>query len=145
MIGQPRLRLNFIEVNDMAKIKKGMCWHVWHNKLLSYCPDYDGRVQMIEITKPAHEVKPRLAWMQMVKGKLPGEVLKMAKVFDEVREAYNKMRYVAEAFSKVDNAYDKAKEAYDKVLKDNRDLIEKLHAEECPNCTWDGKRLYFSS
>ena len=152
------------------KIKKGMCWHVWHNRLLSYCPDYDGRVWMIEATKPVHEVKPRLAWMQMVKGKLPEEVVRTCEASNEVCEAYNKVdeafNKTCEAYKKVDEAYGKtyeacykayeaygkayeaygkARKAYDKAMADNKDAIEKLHAEECKACSWNGENLVFKS
>ena len=132
----------------MAKIKKGMCWHVWHNRLLSYCPDYDRRVRTIEITKPAHEVKPRLAWMQMVKGKLPEEVIRACEAYSKACEAFNKAceagyKAYEACYKKVDKAYGKAMKAYNKALADNKDAIEKLHAKECKACSWNGKNLVF--
>jgi len=107
---------------------------VWHNQLLSYCPDYDKRVRTIEATKPVHEIKPRLAWMQMVKGKWPDEVVRMAEAHGKACKVYD---------NKAWEVYDKACEAYNQAMADNKDAIEKLHAEECPNCTWDGKTLHF--
>ncbi len=153
----------------MKKIKRGLYWHVYHNSLVDYCYDYDGRREYIEQHKPAHEREERIRIMQPVKGKLPDEVYKAAVFFAEAGVAYDKAAVAYDkaavaydkaaadytrvssasdkawvAYTKAWVAYGKARVAYGKALEANNDAIESLHAKECKDCSWDGERLTFA-
>jgi len=129
-------------------MKKGFYWHCHHDVLAEYCYDYDKRVKFIKENKPANEIEERLRLFQPIKGKLPSALIKAGEAchkaveaYDKAKEAYDKAK---EAYDKAADAYDKAWDAYGKALKDNKAVIEKLHAEECPNCSWDGETLHFN-
>ena len=127
------------------KIIKGFYWHVHHDLLLEYCYAYNERVAFIKNNKPAHEIDERLRVMQPVKGKLPDAIIKAGQAYAEARQAYDKARQAyAEAWqacAEAWQAYAEAWQAYAEAIKDNHEIIEKLHAEECKDCTWDGEKL----
>lgn len=94
--------------------KYGLAWHMYHDRLLSWCDDYGYRVAQIKDFKPANELKVRLRRFQLVKGRLP-------EAFDGVRN----------------NLY------LSDLLPDHKQAITALHARECKHCPWNGKRLVF--
>jgi len=116
----------------MAKRKHGFYWHVHHEELMEYCYDYDERVDYICHRKPAHEVEPRLRLMHPVRGKLPEALIKARAAYDKGWAAYDK----AQA------AWDKARAAWENALREHKPEIEALHAQECPNCPWDGETIF---
>ena len=103
----------------MAEKNEGFVWHSHHNVLLSYIYDYDRRVRGIK-NKPLNEIPMRRERFQFVKGKLPD-------VFNEVR------------FDGFHPHWD----AVQGLFNMNKDVVEKLHAEECKGCTWNGKEMIF--
>ena len=150
------------------KKKKGIFWHVHHDKLIEYCYDYDERAAYIRQRKPANEIGIRLRLFRPVKGKLPKEIIKACVACDKAYVACHKawtardMAYAAynkasaarqkawaarqKAFAarqKAYAAYDKASAVYDKIIQDNMPAILKLHKKECPNCSWDGQNIVF--
>jgi tetratricopeptide (TPR) repeat protein len=187
----------------MKKIKKGMFWHVHHDKLIEYCYNYDERVECIKNNKPKDEIETRLRLFKPVKGKLPKEVIEAGAAYAKAITAYNKARAALgravaaydkagaaydkawaalgravaaydkaraaydkawaafdkawatydktwatyekawATYEKARAAYDKAGAAYYKAIQDNMPAILKLHAKECPNCTWDGNTIHF--
>lgn len=114
------------------RIKKGFYWHVHHSRLFEWCYNYDERVRFIKNRKPPHEVKQRLKWFKPIKG-VPDKVIKTKAACDKAETVYDK----AEA------AWNKADIAYDNAIEKHRKAIEKLHAKECPDCTWNGRELVF--
>ena len=140
----------------MLRKKKGLYWHVYHDELVSFCYDYELRVQNIKGNKPTYEIEERVRVLQKVKGKLPDDVLKVGAAYIKAinaTAAYDKSGKSWAAYSKSGKSWatyskswaasDKVSAAYYKVLEDNREVIEKLHAKECKDCSWNGKRLTF--
>ncbi len=122
----------------MSKSKAGFYWHVSHDLLLEWCYDYEGRVDFIKENKPENERPVRLRLMQPVIGELPTEIVEAGKAYVEVWKAYNEAR---KAYDEVWKAYNEARKAYDEAIENNLPYLEKLHAKECPDCCWNGKKL----
>lgn len=95
-------------------MKSGLVWHMYHDHLVTYCWDYEKRAQSIIAFKPVHEVAERLKRFQLIKGELP--------------EAFRGKR---------------SSVTINELLVEYKDAVIKLHAEECPGCTWNGHRLVF--
>ena len=109
---------------------KGFCWHVHHGVLMEWCHDYEERVAYIKAAKS--EVELRLHLFQPVKGELPAVVVESQAAYDKARAAYDKARA----------AYLKAQAACDEAIPDNMPAILELHAQECPDCPWDGMTIF---
>ena len=103
----------------MVEKNEGFVWHSHHNALLSHIYAYNQRVEMIK-RKPPSEVPMRLERFQFVKGKLP--------------DAFN------ELLLSDSDWYD-----VQKLFETHKDAVEKLHAEECKGCTWNGKEMIFTN
>ena len=108
------------EKRRRAEMISGWAWHPYHDCLMEWCWDYDERVAVIKRAKPANEQALRLRLFKMVKGPLPPAVVK-------AQVSHNKAR----AF------LDKAQ-----VVQDNLPAILALHAQECPDCPWDGDSIF---
>lgn len=121
---------------------KGAAMHQYHDKLFSYCPNYQERVDSIEANKPKHEIPLRKKLFKIVDEKLlPAEFVEACKKWDEAdkkwNEAYKKWN---EACKKRDEAYKKWNEADKKYLPQ----LEELHKKICSkDCTWNGKEIVF--
>ena len=152
-------------VNDNNR--QGFFWHVHHEILIEWCHNYNERAEYIRTRKSSNEQETRLRLFQPVKGKLPEEVVEAGRACGEARQAHNKAnRAYDEAYrvynktwlfrGKARRAYDKAYRVYDeaervyykaeqacnKALIKNKSKIEALHAEEYPNCPWDGHTIF---
>jgi len=134
------------------KKNAGFTWLCHHDVLLEWCYDYKGRVRFIWAYKPPNEVPIRLQWFQFVKGKLPVEVIKARRASEKAVKAQDKAWVVydkeacveaLESCNKAMESYNKAVAAYRTALKKHKPAIEKLHAEECSGCPWNGKKLVF--
>lgn len=112
-----------------------MYWHAFHHPyLLFWVEDYDERIETIQTKKPEHERVDRLKWFKQVEGKLPTE---LAEAFQTRAKA------TIEANQAYDKAYVEAGKALKKMYIKHLLAIEKFHAEECPDCSWDGHKLVF--
>lgn len=142
-------------------------WHIHHDRLLEPATEpIENRIAYIKAHKPPEQVETRLRLLKPVRGKLPAELVKAGEVraeawevYNEAGEAYNNAWEVrvdaGEAYDKAVAAYDKAGEvyneawgtyfkawgAYNKAL-ETYQQIKALHAEECPNCPWDGRTIF---
>jgi hypothetical protein len=140
--------------------KTGMFWHVHHDILLEYCHSYDERKNYIVNYKSLDEQELRLKLFKPIKGELPEEVQKAWAEYDKTwtkcdkaRAEYDKVRAEYDkAGAEYDKAwaecykawaeYDKAWTECDKAIKNHLDEINKLHAEECPDCPWNGETIF---
>ena len=143
-------------------IKSGLAFHVHHNILIEFCYDYDERDKVIKRDKPRSERKLRLRLFQLIPlNRLPKKGLraylkawenciKARETYYKTIEAYNKaweaLDKAGETYYKAIEAYNKAREALDKAgeiyLKVNKQALEKLHTELCPDCPWDGETIF---
>ncbi len=124
---------------------KGFYWHVHHSHIVEYCFDYQNRVDIIQQTKPQYEKEPRIHLMQPVKGKLPKAVIKAGRAFVKKLKVEMKLTPNSSNWYKVWVKTEKAEKLFHKTLKENKEALEKLHAEECPDCIWNGTEMVFKT
>ena len=117
-------------------------WHVHHLILLEPCYDYEGRMGFIKRNKPVEEQELRLRLLKKVKGKLPAELIEAGQKYIEAWQKYieagPKYEEAEEAWQKYDEAWQK----YEAIIAKHSVYLNKLHAEECPDCPWDGKTIF---
>ena len=122
-------------------------WHIHHDKLLEPANEpIENRIAYIKGFKPADEQETRLRLLKRVAGELPKAVLAAWAAYNEARAAFDKA-WVAfvragAAYSRAWAAYDKAGAAYNEALQDSRVETEALHAQECPDCSWNGRTIF---
>ena len=126
---------------------EGFYWHVHHNKLLEWCYNYDERADIIRNHRPESEQAIRLRLFQPVKGQLPKKVVKAGQIFDQAWQTLDQgwQAYIqaGQALVRADEeAYYQARRVYDKAIANNKEVIEQLHAIECPNCPWNGHTIF---
>jgi len=111
----------------------GFAWHVHHNMLVEpLLVPLKERMAYIKECKPAQEQELRLRLLKPVKGTLPPELIEAGQAYNEARRAYD------EAWQ----AYIEAGLACKEMIQVHKEEIERLHAEECPDCPWDGKTIF---
>jgi hypothetical protein len=135
-------------------MKKGFAFHCHHDKLVEWVYDYDERVDSIKDTKPPKEQELRLKLFKLIpKDRVPAEITQARATYNKARATCNKARATYnkawaacdKAWATYDKAwatYDKAWATYDKALQDCQPELEKLHAELCPECPWDGRTIF---
>jgi len=123
-------------------------WHIHHDGLLEILTEpASARAVFIRGNKPAHEIETRLMRMGPIRNvdRIPVVVREAKNTLSEMaRQAYGSPPSTAfqESSSEVWGAYSEATSAYYKACRTHRAEIEALHAEECPDCPWDGKTLF---
>lgn len=66
--------------------KHGLCFHVYHNRLVDYCWDIDKRTEYIEKHKPAHEIDVRLGSIKLIPNdKLPAILALAGRLLHDAR------------------------------------------------------------
>lgn len=118
----------------MKKPKIGdLMFHIHHDILVEPLGHpLEDRIAYIEKNKPKAERPTRLRLMRAVKGPLPPRL-------ERGRAAYGK---AGAALDKARAAYDKAGAALDKAIVRAMPALLKLHAEQCPDCPWDGNTIF---
>ena len=96
----------------------GMYWHVYHDSLLDYCYDYDGRLQYIEKYKFESEQKLRICLFKLVQHP---ELLPPALA--DVQTTYGSRSLLS---------------------KQEKEQVDRRHEIECPNCPWNGKTIFIT-
>ena len=150
-------------------------WHAWHSPYLAYFLTWRGfleRIIEIENNKPENEKPLRFRLINPVVGKFSKTKASAAwdKAYAVRRKAYAVRRKASAAWVKADAVRRKASAAWDKAYavrrkayaawerayaawfkadaardKADADTINKLHAKECPNCTWNKRAIVFSA
>ena len=101
-------------------------WHVHHDVLLEHLTEpIEARRAYIRDHKPEGELETRLRLLKPVRGRLPAPVVKARAGCDKPW---------------VD--YDEARATYVKAWTTCMPEILRLHAEECPDCPWDGETIF---
>ena len=116
----------------------GFYWHPHHNKVVEWCWDYDERRRYIENEKPEEERALRLRLFRPATG-LPHAVVKAGRVYDKALRVYEKAWQV---YDKVGRAQQKVWRALEDELQKAKRGILALHAEQCPDCPWDGETIF---
>ncbi len=125
-----------------------MYWHAYHYPYLMYwVSDYDDRVKVIKEEKPQHEQVDRLKWFKVVKGKLPAELVEAAQAGAKAQQAWVKIALAKDTTIQAEadaaQVCHDAEKTFRKIYRKHQPAIEKLHAKECPGCSWDGMKLVF--
>ncbi len=95
------------------------CWHIHHNVLVEpLTGPLEERIAFIRQHKPKGEIALRLRLLHPVQGALPAPLVQALAAYDQARAAY-----------------DQAETAY-------KQEVEALHAQECPDCTWNGLTIF---
>ena len=117
-----------------------LAWHVHHDVLVEpLSAPLEERIAYIKEHKPQEEQELRLRLLKPVVGMLPDAVLKAVDAYTKARDAYTT---AGDAYTTAGDAYAKAWDAYDKVISGDQEAIESLHAQECPDCPWDGQTIF---
>ena len=116
----------------------GFYWHPHHNKVVEWCWDYDERRRYIENEKPEEERALRLRLFRPATG-LPHAVVKAGRVYDKALRVYEK---AWQAYDKAGRAQQKLWRALEDELQKAESEILALHAEQCPDCPWDGETIF---
>ena len=122
-------------------------WHVHHEILCEPLTEpIENRISYIKANKPAHEIETRLRLMQPVRGPLPAELDKVSAEWDKARAKWDK------ASAELDKASAEWGKARAKWVKTGAEWgkasaaalpeLERLHAEQCPDCLWDGQTIF---
>ena len=123
-------------------------WHVHHCMYLiqwTYEP-IERRIEYIQAYKPKHERATRLRLLKPVQGKLPDELVQAGAVFSQawamLDQAWATYRQAWATYDQTGIVYDQARAAYDQAYRACLPAIEALHAQECPECPWDGRTIF---
>jgi len=132
-------------------------WHVHHDVLMEPLTELISvRRAFIKAHKRfermvcnSEEQELRLRLLKPVRGKLPVAIIKTGTAFVKAWHAYNKVKAVGRtyviqpaSYGKIGAAYTKVRDAYNKAVLAHYTEIETLHAEECPDCPWDGRTIF---
>ena len=114
-------------------------WHIHHKELLGFSSNIQERIDYIKQEKSPGEIPLRLKLLKEVKGELPEEVVRAWVAYTRARVAYTRARV---AYTRARGVYTRARGVYIATLDKHKTEIEALHAQECPNCPWDGKTIF---
>lgn len=128
--------------------QQGFFWHVYHYVLFDWCNSYDEHLAYILREKPPEEHELRLRLMQPVKNIKVIKTYKEAivpadKVYRDAvttaQKAYHELGVLDETNGE---ALGLAWEVYLEATRDALAPVLALHAQECPNCPWDGRTIF---
>ena len=115
-------------------------WHIHHDTLLDWTHEpVEKRIEYIQMRKPEHEQATRLRLLKPVRGKLPDTLIQAEAVHGQAWATYDRAKA---AYDQAWATYDRAKAAYDQAYRAYLPAIEALHAQECPECPWDGCTIF---
>jgi len=118
----------------------GLAFHCHHEVLIEYVHSYDERVRYIRECKPRKEQKLRLRLFKMIpKDRLPKSLVKAGAKWDKAGAKWDK---AWTEWVKAWTEWDKAVAEWDKAIDKNKQYLEKLHKELCPDCPWDGHSIF---
>ncbi|MDP2665396.1 MAG: hypothetical protein Q8P23_01950 [bacterium] len=138
-----------VDVVNPVKIT-GLYWHLYHEDLFEWCNDFADRVAYIRSSKPVYEQALRLALFKPVKNP-PAELAKAVRALHRSKETLDvwSLRYNVSNDEKIRAGYDRAikrfnnaQDVYFEVERSVRDRMVLIHAQECPNCPWDGQTIF---
>ena len=124
-------------------------WHVHHDRLVEVLTEsIEARQEYIRDAKPEDEIATRLRLLKPVVGELPAAVIDAGRAVTETWGAYIEARRAdvkGRVYVEAMRAYAKARMAYGQVLRTHasepNSELNTLHAQECPDCPWDGRSI----
>lgn len=138
----------------------GFYWHVHHNELMEWCYDYQERVYYIRREKPAHEIDTRLRLFQPVRGELPQNLAQARQTLDQAWQTYQQAlqtyQQAAQTFWQARQTFEQALQTFEQALQTYKQAwqtyqqaeqtylpeLVALHAQECPDCPWNGRTIF---
>jgi hypothetical protein len=78
--------------DEKKDVKRGLFWHIHHDKLLEASNDIDDRIDYIKRCKPKDEIETRLRLLQPVKGALPEDVVSCLESVLLARDKWDETR-----------------------------------------------------
>ena len=125
----------------MALPHNTMYWHCHHDLLCEFVTNPNERIEYIAGNKSWDEIEIRLRLFKPIKGTLPPEVLNAWAAYYKIGTAYDK---TWNSFFRLWSGplYHKVWDAYDEAIATSSKELKRLHAEECPDCPWDGKTIF---
>ena len=114
----------------------GVAFHCHHVELVEVVTRFSKRVAYIKIGKPRREHPLRLRLFRMI----PDNRLPVA-----VRRALIPARTAWAKLKLLDDDYDAKHKLLEEAIQTAMPKLEKLHAELCPDCPWDGKTIFARS
>ena len=138
--------MSFKEVK-MTKIKSGFVFHLHHDTLFEFCPDYNERVAYIKRYKPKGDQELRLKLFQLIpEEELPKPLAEAERAYSEAKracsEADQTLSEARLAYYKAERAYCDAEQALSKTSQACQPEIQTLHSKLCPNCPWNGRTIF---
>ena len=128
-------------------------WHVHHDILLEpLLRPLKTRIAYIRRSKPQEEIEGRLRLLKLVKGELPAEIIEAGRAWVKAfKPSFEAEKAKAEAdkaspeavWLEADETLFKAERAWFEALERNREAVEKLHWEECPDCPFRNRKSIF--
>ena len=106
-------------------------WHVHHNVLFEALTEpLETRIAYITEQKSRDETPEQIALrLRLLKVITGPEIEEYDRLVQPARAEYNRIVQPARA-------------EYDRIEQPARKKIEALHAQQCPNCPWDGKTIF---
>ena len=120
--------------------KAGFYFHVYHNKLVTYCPDPDRRLTHIKQFKSDDEIPIRLAAMKRVPhGQLPMALTSAGTLYQAIwnlrNEAHNKGEHVSiEEMKQLAELYDLVRYHTETLIELYKTELMDLHIALAPDC-----------
>ena len=122
-------------------------WHFDNDTLMTpVTKDSKEQIAYIRKCQPAQRAEVWLPLLRLVKGALPQPVMVALDTYIKANNTYTRTR-IPDARTQVGptDAYVALKNAgiaFKETVAAHRTEIEALHAQECPNCPWNGQTIF---
>ena len=126
-------------------------WHGFHDELCTpLAGSIDERLEEIHSEKPKEEWALRERLLKPIEGQLPEAIIRAVVATAQALEAWHQATYSYKRFDIEISVLDHASyETYCEVRLEEMKVrasylpeIEALHAQECPDCPWDGETIF---
>lgn len=127
-------------------------WHPHHDLLLGAGPFEEREAAIRQKPESAERIELRLKLFRLVRGVLPLSLEEAWRALQEAKpalhEAWRAYPGVAglpggsATLQEAMRAHEKATRAWQEAELDSEHQILALHAQECPDCPWDGRTIF---
>ena len=127
---------------ERTRKRRGLAFHLHHDRLVEYCHDYAGRVDCIKYFKEPSEHALRLRLFKLIPNdKLPEDIAKAIRKCINLHRACERNSW-GSAYTLPYFRFRDARNEVERLLYTHSQEIHKLHEELCPNCPWDGQTIF---